>query len=121
MTRRDELARLAALGGLILDLRLAELGAAARQRDASLAQLRHLSAEPAKGLDPLLTAQAALRYEFWADQRRAAINLVLARQTAAWQMAQDEARRAFGRANALAKMQEKLEKGARRAGATWTD
>ncbi|NUB44608.1 hypothetical protein GEU84_009460 [Fertoebacter nigrum] len=116
MTRRAEMARLAALSGLILDLRLAELSVVAQAREASLAHLRALVAEPGVGLDPLPAAQAALRYQHWADQRRAAINLMLARQTAAWQVAQDEARRAFGRAETLAKIQTKLEKELRSQG-----
>jgi hypothetical protein len=64
-----------------------------------IAALDH-PAEP-EGLDLAPAAQVALRYQLWADIRRAELNTVLARQTADWLAAREDARHAFGRAEAL--------------------
>lgn len=99
--RNDPLARLDRLAGMILDLRLADLRKAALDRQQSLDHLRSLEKPPAQDLPPIAAAQADLLYQRWADQRRAEINRLLARQTAEWLGAQDRARDAFGRAEAL--------------------
>jgi hypothetical protein len=52
-------------------------------------------------LEPIVAAQIGLEYERWADARRAELNLVIARQTAAWLEARGEAQAAFGRVQAL--------------------
>jgi hypothetical protein len=102
MTEADRLARLARLAGMIRDLRLAGLERAARARADSRARLAGLALAPcASDLGAIAAAQAELRYQSWAEARRAEINLTLARQTAEWLDAQDAARRAFGRSLAL--------------------
>ena len=47
-----------------------------------------------------------MRYQLWADQRRSAINLILARQTAAWSEARKDAAEAFGRDAVIAKLRD---------------
>lgn len=101
MKRNQEMARLEGLARMILDLRLAELTRAARLRQESLDRLQALEDGPAGDLDPLVAARAALRYQTWADGRRAEINLVLARQTADWATKRASARTAFARSEAL--------------------
>jgi hypothetical protein len=46
-----------------------------------------------------------VRYQHWADLRRAEINLVLARQTVDWMEARGAAQSAFGRAEVLRQLQ----------------
>jgi hypothetical protein len=101
----ERMAQLADLGAMILDRRLADLERAARARADSRARLAGLDLPPAEtDLPPVAAAQAGLRYQVWADARRAEINLLLARQTAEWLEAQDAARLAFGRAKALERL-----------------
>jgi hypothetical protein len=106
MKKRQSLARLTALSDVILDQHLAKLQACAAERNASLQRLRDLAPAPAEGLDPITGAATLLRFEIWADARRSEINLVLARQTAAWMEAQAEAKTAFGRAQVLKRLQQ---------------
>lgn len=101
MKRMETLGRIA---GLILDARLAEVQAAQRARNESLGHLEALRVPPAPAEDPLTAARVALRYDQWADARRAEINVTLARQTAAWMEAQDSARTAFARAEVLRRL-----------------
>lgn len=102
MSGAARLARLAGLAGMVRDLRLAELERAARARAESRTRLSGLALEPLDSdLGPIAAAQAEMRYQAWAEARRAEINLTLARQTAEWLEAQEAARRAFGRAEAL--------------------
>ncbi len=93
---------------LMLEHRLAELTRAAAAREESKARLAGLS-QPSAGTDlPLaVAAQASLLYERWAEARRAEINLTLARQTAEWIEARDAARQAFGRADALRRLNDR--------------
>lgn len=102
MSRAERLAQLARLAGMIRDLRLADLEAAGRARDESRRRLAGLKLEPRPSdLGAIAAARAEVRYQAWAEARRAEINLTLARQTAEWLEAQDAARTAFGRAIAL--------------------
>jgi hypothetical protein len=102
MSAPERLARLAGLAALIRDLRLADLERAGQARAESRARLAGLALEPIEAdLGPIAAAQAELRYQSWAEARRAEINLTLARQTAEWLEARDAARQAFGRAEAL--------------------
>lgn len=102
MTGDAPLARLARLSGMIRDLRLADLERAGKARAESRARLAGLALDPCPSdLGAIAAAQAELRYQSWAEARRAEINLTLARQTAEWLEAQDAARRAFGRSQAL--------------------
>lgn len=110
MTAKD-LKPLASLGGLLLDRALADLNAAARSCAESRERIAALDVGPAPGNLPLAAAAlAALRYETWADARRAELNLTLARQTAEWISARDLARRAFGRAEAIRELQRRQAK-----------
>jgi len=102
MSRDNPVDRLAALGGLILDLRLNALQAAVRARQESLDRLAGLAvAMPDVDLSPVAAHRAEVRYQAWADARRTEINLALARQTARMLEDRDAARQAFGRAQAL--------------------
>lgn len=107
MTRARQLGQIRELSEMILNRRLEELHASAAAREKSLTALRDLVPRPGEALCPVAGAQAALRYARWADARRAEINLTLARQTARWMEAQQDARAAFGRAEVLKKLQEK--------------
>ena len=102
MSRAKELAQLGGLARLVLDHRLALLREAADRRDQSRQQIAALdqSVEPAD-LPPVAAEQVALRYQLWADARRTELNTVLARQTADWLEARQNAQTAFGRAEAL--------------------
>jgi hypothetical protein len=102
VTRAKDLAALQGLARLLLDHRLSALRAAAERREQSRMQIAALdvTAVPSD-LPPVAAGQVALRYQLWADVRRSELNTVLARQTAEWMSAQDDARLAFGRAEAL--------------------
>jgi hypothetical protein len=97
------LARLAEIAGLLRDRKLTDLRAAAaaiaESRDRLAALAPAAVTDPA--VDPVALARAALRYELWADGRRAEINRGLARQTVAWIAARDAAAAAYGRARAM--------------------
>jgi hypothetical protein len=101
MTSPRELTALQGLARLLLDQRLSQLRLAADRRDQSRMQIAAL--ETASHLTDLGFAaeQVAMRYQLWADVRRAELNTVLARQTAEWMAAREDARHAFGRAEAL--------------------
>ncbi len=101
----EHLARLAGLARMIRDLKLAELEAAGRARAESRARLAGLDLSPIEpDLGVIAAAQAEVRYQSWAEARRAEINLTLARQTAEWIEAREAARRAFGRAQVLERL-----------------
>lgn len=110
MNRQKDLAKLQSLAGLMLDHRLAVLQRAADAMRESRAALERLSAPPApaEGLEGAAAALAALAYHRWADARRGEINTALARQTHDWMVAQDAARTAFGKAEALKGLARKL-------------
>lgn len=101
MSRAKDLARLQALAGLMRDHRLAQLQQAAERRLQSQEQIAALERSVTTDLPPVAGQLVALRYQAWADRRRADLNLVLARQTADWINARDAARKAFGQAEAL--------------------
>ena len=110
MSRADDLKRLAVLAALARDAKLAKVADAALARSRSLQQLAALTPPPVQDseLSPLVLAGASLRYQLWADMKRAEINRTLARQTATWIEARADARNAFGRADVLARLAEKL-------------
>ncbi len=110
MTSHRDLARLSVLADLLRDRQLDDLRAARLRREATQAQLGALVAGPAEGLSPVAAAQSALLYQRWVDGRRAEINLQLARDTAAWLEAQTAARSAFGRAQVLDVLKDRLAK-----------
>lgn len=104
MTDRKTAEQLAFLADLVLQDRLAKLRKAAAARMQTTAQISALAERPAEGLEPLVAAQQSLRYQVWADARRQELNLVLARQTAAWMSAHASATEAFGRAQVIEKL-----------------
>lgn len=107
-----QLQRLEGIARMILDARLAELRRASEAREASLRALAAFDRPmpEAAEISPVALAQAAVAYQAWADARRAEINPRLARQTAEWLDRRDAAAKAFGRAEALARVAERLAK-----------
>ncbi len=105
MNDPEKLRRLAEISGLLLDTKMLAVERAARARQNSLNLLAELN-QPASPTDlpPVLAAEVSMRYELWADQRRSEINLVLARQSAEWAEARQEAMQAFGRNQAVLKL-----------------
>lgn len=102
MSRASDMARLADLAQLMLDHRLGKLRNAAVELERSRMQIAALD-QPSTPLDlePVTAGKVALTYGRWADQRRAELNLVIARQTVDWIEARSEAQTAFGRVQAL--------------------
>jgi len=108
MREPQRLLPLVRISRLLLDSALARVEHAARARDESRAQIARLAAGPVpEDMPPVAAALAELRYQQWADKRRAEINLTLARQTADWLDAREKARRALGRAETLRKLAER--------------
>jgi hypothetical protein len=108
MNDHERLGHLHLVSQLMLDVRLMTLKRAAQARQESLDHLAELNRPdiPAD-LNPIIAGEVAMRYQLWADQRRSAINLVLARQTAEWTEARKEASMAFGRNSVIGKLQDK--------------
>lgn len=103
MKDAEKLARLAGLARMALDLQLAALRKAAEARQASLDRLADLERpEMPTDLSPTVVGEVSVRYQRWADHRRAEINQILARQTVTWGEAREAAGLAFGRNEALA-------------------
>ena len=105
--RSEDLARLAVLAKIAVDHKLSRLRAAAAAKAVSEARLAGLTVPAAEDLGLVAGAAVALRYERWADARRAEINLTLARQTVAWIDARDDAAFAFGRAEVLDRLRKR--------------
>lgn len=95
-------ARLLRIAATIRDKRLQDLAAATADCEATRAKLAALGAHGREsGLSPWEAAFAIERHDMWLMQRRAALNLQLARQMAEWERLHAEARLSFGRAQAL--------------------
>jgi hypothetical protein len=104
---RQKLDGLQKLAQMVLDAQLAELRAIARARETCLAQLADLNRPfPEGDLHPMVVAEAELRFQRWADLRRAEINQILARKNVELEEARGAAGLAFGRAQALARLRE---------------
>ncbi|MBL9051736.1 MAG: hypothetical protein JNK19_16610 [Tabrizicola sp.] len=102
MRKSDQLARMSDLAQLILDHRLAALRQASGQLEQSRMQLQAINSAGADSdLPPVEAERVGLAYQRWADIRRAELNLVIARQTAACIDARGEAAHALGRLQAL--------------------
>jgi hypothetical protein len=102
MSRVKDISRLQDLAALVRDHQLAQLRDAAARCEQSKMQISALEREPSDtGLDPVGAGLVGLRYQAWADVRRSELNAVLARQTADWLAVREEAKTAFGRAEAL--------------------
>jgi predicted kinase len=110
MTVDTRLQRLAAIAELRRDVALVEV--ARCQTHCALLRTRleglQRSSEEDADIPFHIMAEAALRYEGWADVRRARINTELAKGISDLMRAQDEARREFGRAMALVNLQDRL-------------
>ncbi|MEO8240680.1 MAG: hypothetical protein ABI832_00135 [bacterium] len=105
MSEREKLAQLRRVSQLKLDIGLLALEKAAHARQVSLDHLAILNRPlPPTDLDPVIAGEVTLRYQNWADQRRSAINLDLARQTAIWVEARQDAAQAFGRNQVIGKL-----------------
>jgi hypothetical protein len=108
--KRSRWEPLVAISRLILDVRLAHVDLAAKACEENRARLADLARPSSPSQLPLaVEAQATLRYERWAEARRAEINLALAKSTADWLTARDQARVAFGRAEVLRALAERAE------------
>lgn len=107
MKKQAKITQLKLLSDLIFDQHSAKLQACAAARGASLQRLADLRVTAQTELDPITQAQSMIRYERWADARRADINVVLARQTVDWMEARTAAKMAFGRAEILRQLQTK--------------
>lgn len=104
--RRRSLARLQDLAAMIRDREMAALRAATLAREASEARLANLARPlPCPGLYPVAAALAEIRWQKWADQRRAEINMQLSRQIVDCNQARAKACDAFARAEVLGKLQ----------------
>lgn len=116
MTKHDQMRRLQQVAGLLFDSKLVHLKTAARAMQETKNHLADLVALPAlpDELPKIAMHVAELRYERWADMRRVELNLTLARQTAEWLDARDEARLAFGKTQALDAVKAKLNAAAAR-------
>jgi hypothetical protein len=103
--RQRKLAVLQGLAQMVLDAQLAELRAIARAREASLTHLADLNRPfPESDLHPMVAAEAEIRFQRWADQRRAEVNQQLARQNVQLEDARLAAQTAFGRSTALSRL-----------------
>jgi hypothetical protein len=106
MNDREKLAQLHQVSQVMMDVRLLALDRAARARQASLDHLAALNQPAAQtDLNPIIAGEVAMRYENWADHRRAEINLLLAQQTLDWVEARQNAALAFGRNAVIGKLQ----------------
>ena len=112
MSKSSDMARLTDLAQLVLDHRLGKLRSAAADLERSRMQIAALDQpHAAQDLEPVTAEKVALAYGRWADQRRAELNLVIARQTADWIEARGEAQTAFGRVQALQGLAARLKQG----------
>lgn len=102
MTRKEDFSRIASLADLLLDHRLSQMRQAAAQLERSQMQMAAIekAAAPAD-LPEVISGLVGVDYRRWADVRKAELNIVMARQTAAAIAARAEAEMAFGRVQAL--------------------
>lgn len=109
MSEKQKLGRLTEISQLLFDQKMMVLEQAARARQSSLDRLAELDRPMAASDLPLVTAQEiAFRHALWADHKRREINEMLARQTAEWIEAREEASRAFGRNQVLNRLRSQL-------------
>jgi hypothetical protein len=105
-TDKKKLQGLQRVADVMLDHSLLSLRAARLVQEETRAKLLALDRHDADyGCTPQAAARAQMLYDTWADSRRAALNQNLTIQTAAVQTAQDVARQAFGKQNALKRLQ----------------
>jgi hypothetical protein len=105
MTTDGRILGLARITGLIMDQQLADLRMKKAAQTVTRGHLASLDLRPeAEDVALAAAVQAGLRYAAWADQRKAALNVTLARQTAAVLIAEDAARVAFARNSVMARL-----------------
>jgi hypothetical protein len=110
MPKVDQILRLRQLADMVLQSDLAKLRKSADARQSTMdkiAGLSHSAPELGPAFGPA-DAQAALRYQTWADLRRAEMMQTLATQTAQWLDCRDGARQSFGKVQAFDSIQHKL-------------
>lgn len=100
------LKKLREVAQMMSDLGLERLAVRAQACERTRVQIAALEANchAQEGTDPLKAAELRLRHRQWAAPRRMQLNEQLARQTAERLRAEEEARKAFGRAEVLAKL-----------------
>ncbi len=110
MKNAKNIARLQKLTELILDAELTKLRQAEHRRADTVKKIEGLRVSPAMLDDNAGPADAiaALRYQTWAENRRAELQQVLAAQTAVWMDQRDVARQAFGKARGFESVIEKF-------------
>lgn len=105
MSRRQDLDRVTELARLVLDHRLSAVRDAAAQLARSRAQLATINADASPADLPAVAAGLVdVRYQRWADVRRAELNALIARQTVSLIEARTEAGLALGRQTALSRV-----------------
>jgi hypothetical protein len=83
---------------MIMDQHLAALRVKKAAQSETRQHIAALDQDPqAEGVTLAAAAQVALRYGAWAERRKIALNVTLARQTVAVIAAEDAARMAFAR------------------------
>lgn len=98
MKDHENLRRLGQISALLHASKMNVLRGAAQARQDSLDQLAALENHaPRVDIPAIAALQVALHYRVWADQRRGEVNLELARRTADWHRARQDAAQAFGR------------------------
>lgn len=110
MKKAQDIARLRHLTDMVLQAQLTQLKAAAALRQETLDKIDAICPAPAM-MDETFGASgaiAALRYQTWAEARRTDLRQILAKQTADWLDARDNARTAFGKAQGFEKVSAKL-------------
>ena len=108
MSKKQDMQRLSALAGMLRDIELGQVATLATARQSSLDRLADLEKPRTTAeLDAVQAELAQVRYQAWADQRRAELRLVLERQTRALCQAQDKARLALGRSDVLQRLVER--------------
>ncbi|MFD1913605.1 hypothetical protein [Halodurantibacterium flavum] len=109
-TMTEKARKLAALRSLTTaarEARLAELRRAAAARDATLAMLARIDRRSMVDPGDIAAHCAQALYAQWQQNQRRHLNLRLARETAIWLAAKEEAARAFGRDEVLGKLIER--------------
>lgn len=104
MNRKEKTKQLQQLATMLRDRDLAALRRSAAGCAATRALLAGLEAAPAPDLEPLTAARVQQAHQIWADRRRAALNLQLARQTAEWLNCRQQAAHGFGKAEVLSRL-----------------
>lgn len=104
MKQNDKLSKLVRIAGMLRDKRMHALKCASAERNRTRSLLQNLAHGKPEEPQTIAEAQATLRYNRWADVRRAEINVVLAAKTAEWLQARSDAERALGQAEVLKKI-----------------